>query len=142
MLENGDEPVEEITITYLKMTPFITAKYLIERDTFLAGEEVMMTYRLERVSDEMTRISSDMQVSGLPIRHAVERFFDDVLGDELDSFATMTSCKRSWRLRKENDVDLTSEMGSGYVQLHLSGNTENRDNIEQGTADTTRRMSA
>ena len=66
----------------------------------------------------------------------------DVLGDELDSFATMTSCKRSWRLRKENDVDLTSEMGNGYVQLRLSGKTENRDDVEQDAQETTQRMSA
>jgi len=117
---------EEITITYLAMKPHVSAKYLIERDTLLAGEELIMTYRLEVVADEATRIHSDMHVSGLPIRHAVERFFDDVLGDELDSFATMTSCKRIWRRRPNSDVDLTSELGTetGVFALKDTPETE------------------
>lgn len=113
------EGQEEVTVTYLDMDPHHKATYLIERDSQLPGEEIIMTYRMLQTEEERTSIYSDMRVSGLPVRLAVERFFDDVLGDELDSFATMTECKRSWSLKDVDDVALTSELGSDDVKLNV-----------------------
>jgi hypothetical protein len=115
--ENGTAPLEEITVTYLDLAPHHKASYLVEKDTLLAGEEIIMTYTLEEMDNKSTAITSQMRVSGLPIRHAVVRFFDDVLGDELDSFATMTSCKRTWHLRDTANIALTSELGRSDVSL-------------------------
>ena len=119
--ENG--AIEEVTATYLKLTPMHSARYLIERDTQQMGEEVIMSYRFHRTSDEVTSILSDMQVSGLPIRVALERFFDDVLGDELDHFATMNACKRTWSYRDKKSAALTSEFGNTTVKLGLNTGT-------------------
>lgn len=118
--KNGTAPTEEVTVTYLALTPHSHAQYLLERDTLLAGEEIVMDYTLRDTAAGGTQILSDMRVSGLPIRHAVERFFDDVLGDELDSFATMKSCKRTWHMRPVGDVALTSEMGRDSVALNIA----------------------
>ena len=110
---------DEFTVTYLKLDPHREATYLLERDSYIGDEEVIMTYKLVQTEPERTFIASDMQVSGLPIRHAVDRFFDDVLGDELDSFATMTECRRSWSLRDASDVALTSALGRDKVTLNV-----------------------
>ena len=127
--ENGDDPVEEITITYLKMDPQKRATYLIERDTLVPGEEIIMTYQLTRTEEERTLVFSDMLVSGLPIRHAVERFFDDLLGDELDSFATMTECRRRWFLRQAGDVALMTDLGREGVQLKVDVGDDDEEDI-------------
>ena len=121
--QNGTAPVEDITVTYLHKQPHDTVTYLVEKDTLLAGEEIIMTYALSAIDDQSTAIASDMRVSGLPIRHAVERFFDDVLGDELDSFATMTSCKRTWHLRDVARTALTSDLGRSDVALAIAPQT-------------------
>lgn len=113
------EPIEDITVTYLHLIPGKEATYLLERDTLLPGEEILITYHFTEAGPGETRIQSDMRVSGLPFRHAVERFFDDVLGDELDSFATMTHCKRSWHIRDAGDVALTSALGRDMVTLDV-----------------------
>lgn len=118
-----DSRTEEVTITFLTLMPYSAARFLIENDTHLAGEEVILSYHLAALQGGGTSITSDMRVSGLPVRHAVERFFDDVLGDELDSFATMTSCRRTWRPRS-GAIDLTSELGRDKVRLSVADRTE------------------
>lgn len=122
--EGDDGTIDETTVTYLQLVPHREATYLIERDTLVDGEEVMMQYQLVQTEEERTFIASHMRVSGLPIRHAVERFFDDVLGDELDSFATMTECRRYWTLRDPENVSLTNEMGRASVTLSLAVDSE------------------
>ncbi len=122
-----DEPdgtKDEVTVTYLDMQPLRRAIYLLERDTQVAGEEIIMCYQMTQTAEERTAILSDMRVSGLPIRNAVERFFDDVLGDELDSFATMTECRRTWSLKSAEDAALTSELGSDSVMLQVDTATQ------------------
>ena len=116
---DGPNGPEEATITFLKRDNRTTAQYLVERDTFVTGEEVMISYQLAKITETSTSIRSEMRVSGLPIRHAVERFFDDVMGDELDSFAIETMCKRSWDLRGSHEIELTSELGRENVTLKL-----------------------
>lgn len=129
--ENGDDPVEEVTITYLKMDPHQRATYLLERDTLVPGEEIIFTYQLTQTEEERTVIFSDMLVSGLPIRNAVERFFDDLLGDELDSFATMTECRRIWFIRNAGDVALTSDLGRDGVRLNVDVDDEDDDQTDK-----------
>lgn len=118
-LSNEDASLEDITVTYLHLIPGQEATYLLERDTLLPGEEVLITYHFTATGPEETQIQSDMRVSGLPLRHAADRYFDDVLGDELDSFARMTHCKRTWHFRDVGDVALTSTLGRVTVSLGL-----------------------
>jgi hypothetical protein len=108
--EGAANQIEYTTLTYLTLNPFFTASYLIERDTHVAGEEIVLSYTFAKAGNEKTTILSDMQVSGLPIRLALLRFFDDVLGDELDSFATMSDCQRSWRFRDAKSAHLTDDL--------------------------------
>lgn len=136
----GDGPAEDVTVTYLHLVPRREATYLLERDTLLTGEEILITYHFSVDNPEQTRIQSDMRVSGLPVRHAVERFFDDVLGDELDSFATMTDCKRTWHVRDVGDVALTSELGRDSVVLDVK--IETTDVADTPVALLRKRMSA
>lgn len=103
--------LEEVTLTYLSLNPHFAASYLIERDTQIKGEEIVMCYKFAKASRDRTTIVSDMRVSGLPIRLAMLRFFDDVLGDELDSFASMADCHRAWTFRNADQISLTDEMG-------------------------------
>ncbi len=117
--DQGHDQKDEVTVTYLNMVPTTEATYLLERDTQLPGEEIIMTYKIKQTDEERTEISSDMRVSGLPIRLATERFFDDVLGDELDSFAMMTECRRSWSLKDAGDAALTTDLGRDMVRLNL-----------------------
>lgn len=112
MFKDADNALEEVTLTYLTLTPHFTATYLLERDTNIAGEEIIMSYKFAKAGPEKTTIISDMRVGGLPVRLAMKRYFDDVLGDELDSFATMVDCHRAWSFRDAKKVNLTDEMGS------------------------------
>lgn len=112
MFKDDQNHLEEVTLTYLSLSPHFAASYLLERDTQIAGEEIMMCYKFAKASSERTTIVSDMRVSGLPIRLAMQRFFDDVLGDELDSFAYMLDCHRAWTFRNADQISLTDEMGS------------------------------
>jgi hypothetical protein len=112
MFNDADNAIEEVTLTYLTLNPHFTASYLLERDSKIAGEEIIMSYKFAKAGLEKTTIISDMRVSGLPIRLAMMRYFDDVLGDELDSFATMVDCHRAWSFRNAKKVNLTDEMGS------------------------------
>jgi len=66
IFRDGDNPLEEVTVTYLSMLPMHDVSYLLERDTQLVGEEVIMSYAFAHTSDETTTLFSDMQVSGLP----------------------------------------------------------------------------
>jgi hypothetical protein len=102
----------DATLTYLDLQPFFAASYLLERDSQIKGEEITMCYTFAKAGPEKTTILSDMRVSGLPIRLAMRRYFDDVLGDELDSFATMSDCHRAWTFRNAAPVNLTDEMGA------------------------------
>lgn len=140
--DNGDGTTEDITITYLQLQPYRHATYLMERDSLVHGEEVMMTYDLVQTEDERTFISSHMRVSGLPFRYAVERFFDDVLGDELDSFATMTECRRSWTLKDPKDVSLTNHMGRASVTLSVTLEGDVPDIAEEPETPAKRRLTA
>lgn len=112
MFKDAQNHLEEITLTYLSLNPHFAASYLLERDSQIEGEEIVMCYKFAKVSQERTTIVSDMRVSGLPIRLAMQRFFDDVLGDELDSFASMVDCHRAWTFRNADKISLTDEMGS------------------------------
>ena len=112
MYRDDKDQLEEVTLTYLSLNPHFAASYLLERDTQIEGEEIVMCYKFAKASQEKTTIVSDMRVSGLPIRLAMQRFFDDVLGDELDSFAYMVDCHRKWQFRKADQISLTNEMGS------------------------------
>ena len=110
--QGADNTLEEVILTYLSLNPHFAASYLLERDTQIEGEEIVMSYKFAKAGSEKTTIVSDMRVSGLPIRLAMQRFFDDVLGDELDSFASMVDCHRKWSFRKADQISLTDEMGS------------------------------
>lgn len=112
MFKDGKNHLEEITLTYLSLNPHFAASYLLERDSQIEGEEIVMSYKFAKASQDRTTIVSDMRVSGLPIRLAMQRFFDDVLGDELDSFAFMVDCHRAWTFRNADKISLTDEMGS------------------------------
>lgn len=112
MYRDDNNHLDEVTLTYLSLNPHFAASYLLERDSQIEGEEIVMCYKFAKASQEKTTIVSDMQVSGLPIRLALQRFFDDVLGDELDSFAYMVDCHRKWQFRKADQISLTDEMGS------------------------------
>jgi hypothetical protein len=110
--KDADNTFEHITLTYLSLHPHFAATYLLERDSEIGGEEIMMSYKFAKAGREKTTIVSDMRVSGLPVRLAMTRYFDDVLGDELDSFATMVDCHRAWTFRDVAKVNLTDDMGS------------------------------
>ena len=112
MFKTAQNTIEEVTLTYLTLNPHFAASYLIERDSQIDNEEIVMSYKFAKAGPERTTIVSDMRVGGLPIRVAMLRFFDDVLGDELDSFATMTGCHRAWTFRNSEKINLTDEMGS------------------------------
>ena len=139
--QDEDGAIEEVTITFLHLVPYTSARFLIENDTDLAGEEVILSYHLAPGQGDETTITSDMRVSGLPLRHAAERFFDDVLGDELDSFATMTSCRRSWKVRS-GPIDLTSELGRDGIRLSLPTEATETTVEAEIDAEAARRMSA
>ena len=112
MYKNAESDLEEVTLTYLTLNPHFAASYLLERDTQVEGEEIVMSYKFAKAAHDRTTIVSDMRVSGLPIRLAMLRFFDDVLGDELDSFASMVDCHRAWSFRSLDQISLTEEMGT------------------------------
>ena len=110
--EGDRNQIEHATLTYLTLNPHFNASYLLERDSHIEGEEIIMSYTFAKAGPERTTILSEMQVSGLPIRVALLRYFDDVLGDELDSFARMSDCHRAWRFRDPKKANLTDELAS------------------------------
>lgn len=135
--EGDRNQIEHVTLTYLTLNPHFNASYLMERDNHIEGEEIIMSYTFAKAGPERTTILSDMQVSGLPIRVALLRYFDDVLGDELDSFARMSDCHRAWRFRDPKKANLTDELASTENVQSIRALGEPVEVVETSTKPTT-----
>lgn len=103
--ETGDPLCEEKTVTFVDRTPYRFAHFLIESDHGDFSDEVMMQFRLEEPSVGECLIHSRLEQEAIPPRIAMERWFDDRFGDELDSFARTMSRERKWSLHRPKTLE-------------------------------------
>lgn len=100
----SDGMFDERTITFLDFWEGNDARFAIEVDHQVAGEDIDVSYTFAEKSYKRTDVTSKMELRGMPLRRAFALWFDDTLGDELDGVATQTHSHRNWQIVRAQAV--------------------------------------
>lgn len=89
------------SVTFLERTDGLACRYYQETDDPATGhEDAVVSFQLVEVGLDACNIQSEMSQQDLPLGLALSRWLDDLLGDELDSFAALVESRRDWSISR------------------------------------------
>lgn len=86
------------SITFLERDDGASCRYYQETHDEAGHEDAIVSYTLTEVGLDACNIDSHMSQEDLTLGRALSRWFDDWLGDELDSFAALVEARRDWSI--------------------------------------------
>ena len=86
------------SVTFLDRTDGLSCRYYQETDDAAGHEDAVVSFHLTEVGLDACNIQSEMAQQDLSFGRALSRWLDDVLGDELDSFAALVEARRDWSI--------------------------------------------